>query len=77
MKAAFWRFAHQHYQSSKPLLVVDGAAFIKVRFLQARCPESHPSTSFPSPIPLPPIHCHSTLGWRCLKLVAWPVSNRS
>ena len=27
MKAAFWRFAHQHYQSRKPLLLVDAAAF--------------------------------------------------
>ena len=27
MKAAFWRLAHQHYQSRKPLLLVDVAAF--------------------------------------------------
>jgi len=27
MRAAFWRFAHQHYQSRKPLLLVDVAAF--------------------------------------------------
>jgi hypothetical protein len=27
MKAAFWRFAHQHYQSRTPLLLVDAAAF--------------------------------------------------
>ena len=27
MKAAFWRFAHQHYQSRRPLLLVDAAAF--------------------------------------------------
>ena len=27
MRAAFWRFAHQHYQSRKPLILVDVAAF--------------------------------------------------
>ncbi|MGC5799859.1 hypothetical protein [Sphingomonas sp. NFX23] len=27
MKAAFWRFAHQHYQNRTPLLIVDAAAF--------------------------------------------------
>jgi hypothetical protein len=27
MRAAFWRFAHQHYQSREPLLLVDVAAF--------------------------------------------------
>ena len=27
MKAAFWRFAHQHYKSRMPLFVVDAAAF--------------------------------------------------
>ncbi|RXD03208.1 hypothetical protein EQZ23_12570 [Sphingomonas sp. UV9] len=27
MKAAFWRFAHQHYQCRTPLLLVDAAAF--------------------------------------------------
>ena len=32
MRAAFWRFAHEHYQNRKPLLLVDVAAFVWTSF---------------------------------------------
>ena len=32
MKAAFWRFAHSHYQTKKPLLLAEVALFVWFTF---------------------------------------------